>query len=150
MDKILIVILEILGVVVLFIIGIGIVTLSETWPEWSKKRGAIRCPKCGREMRLSANVFGGSAPPWSWYCGHCDYYVDIVPYKFDRKRKKARKQLEKAGFEFLMADRKGREHYRKKEYEASLDWTGSLRIIDLKLLEELYRKGGESDEKAES
>lgn len=120
-----------------FILCAWYVADTEAWPKRREKRGAIRCPKCGREMRLSGN-YPNYNPPCVWWCGTCDYNVDILPDKFKKKRQEARKQLERQGFTFAYGRTSGGgEIYDKKGYEASLDWAGNIHIFDLELEEEL-------------
>jgi len=150
MDTIVRIIRGILGIIALLVVvvvGCAIMKIIEEWPERREKRGAIKCPKCGREMRLTGNNPESSDPPWLWWCGICDYYVDILPDKFKKKRQKARDQLNRQGFTFVYSKIVGGEElYTKKGYEASLNWAENIRIFDLELekeLKELYEEGGD-------
>lgn len=124
-----------------FILCVWYVAEREDWPEWRKKIGAIRCQKCGREMRSRHGHPDFEIPLWFWVCDHCQSYVPILPNKFKKKRQEAREQLEKQAFRFnFTRTYDGKEVYRKGGSEASLDWAGKLHIFDIELARRLYEE----------
>ena len=125
-------------IAVVFIVALE--RIAEELLEGRKKRGAIRCPECGREMRLVDGHPNISAPLWFWNCGSCDHYVPVLPNKFKKKREKARWQLRKQGFTFLLGINE-KEEYIKKGYRAYLDWTGKIDFFGEEVAKRLANEG---------
>ena len=135
-------VLSLMGAIFIVAFIIGFEKIAEELLEGRKKRGAIRCPKCGREMKLIDGGPNISEPLWFWNCGSCDHYVPILPKKFKRKRERARYQLRTQGFTFLCV-MDGKEEYIKKGYRAYLDWTGKIDFFDEEVAKRLANEGSD-------